>query len=627
MQYTDEQNDILRHDPAEHACILAGPGTGKSSTIIAYIDKIHRQFPDKPARLLTFTRAANTELTEKIFEAGHEKVVSSTIHSFAMSVLLSNPGISGLPEPLRIADDWEWKELIKKDIAKRLSLKSKTVEILKNEMAAMWESLVPEEDPDIPPATRARFMGLWEEHRRLYGYTLLSELPFRFKIVLEGNPDLVSPNLELIAVDEYQDLNACDLKCFKLLAERGLTVIATGDEDQSIYQFRKAHPAGIRNFPRDYQAISYPLTISHRCGRKILEWANFVIEGDTDRPHKPPLRPSDNNPDGSVGYLVFNRESSEANGIVRLVTWLTNKKHIPLEEILILVRTGTIAKLIKKAFKKADIPYSDPEEALDALKHNDSRELFSILRLISNRTDSLAWWTLLHLTQRIGYRTVDEIYQLARQINHQFGEILISEAENVFRNISSNQNKLSTRVNDILRLIEQVEVPEEARWGSWIKEQVEDGRLPKPAEGVNELLAKIDDNREGAGQVALDRYISQIEPLIKDIMNSKTPGHTRIMTLSRSKGLTVRTTIIAGAEDGIIPHPKAHDPQEERRLLYVGMTRARDHLYITRCRRRTGPSARSGQPNVARLRRPCPFLDGSPVSQYDGERYLNKLGA
>ena len=626
MEYTSEQQKIFNHHPSHHACILAGPGTGKSSTVIAYIAKSREQYPKKIIRLLTFTRATNIELADKILEGGHDKVASSTIHSFAISLLLSNPGTCDFPQPLRIADDWEWNQLIRKDIAKRLSTTPKLVDNLKNEMAAEWESLVPGHDPKIPSATRSRFMGLWEEHRRLYGYTLLSELPFRLKTALEGNPDLELGNLELVAVDEYQDLNACDLACFKFLADRGLTIIATGDEDQSIYQFRKAHPAGIRNFSKDYNAVSYPLTISHRCGRKILEWANYVIEGDTSRQQQPSLRPAQNNPDGMVGYLVFNRETQEADGIIQLVNWLTQKKRVPPEEILILVRTGIITKSLKQAFKKAGVPYSDPEDALNTLKHNGSRELFSILRLISNKTDSLAWWTLLHLMRGIGFAATNQIYQLARTANHQFGEILINEAESGFFNISIKKDKISDRINQILHLIDGLEVPDTAQWGSWIMEQVSARKLPVPPDGLQELLAKIDDYRQHSDQDTLDQYINQVEPIIKDIMNSKTPGHVRIMNLIRSKGLTVQATIVAGAESDLIPHPKSRDHQEERRLLYVGMTRARDHLYITRCRRRIGPSARSEQPNVARTRRPCPFLDGGPVHQVDAQRYFNQLG-
>lgn len=614
MELTDEQKKILEHDPSKHACILAGPGAGKSSIIIGYISELRKKYPDKIVRLLTFTRAANRELMDKIIEAGHDTILSSTIHSFAISVLLKNPETSGLPEPLRIADDWEWNELIRKDVARRLTTTAAMINKLKNEMSAHWESLSPEKDDSVPEEIRARFMGMWEEHRRIYGYTLLAELPFRLKIALEGNSDLDLGNLELIAVDEYQDLNACDLKCIRIISEREVTIIAIGDDDQSIYRFRKAHPVGIRNFSKEYQAVSYPLTISHRCGSKILEWANYVIQGDTSRTPKPPLRTGNNNSEGMVGYLVFNRENKEAEGVASLVKWLTEKEKLPLEEILVLVRTGNLAKLIKATFKKLNILYADPEEALNLLYHQNTRKVLCILRLSTNKNDSLAWWTLLHLTKGIGHKTINEIYELARRRNSSFGTIIIDEAKNEFRNIKSSKRKLLGRVKEILEIIEKLEVPSDARWGDWIKEQIENQKLPKLSDGMEDLLTKIDGFEEEADKTDLNQYVNQIEPVTKDIMNSKIADRIRIMTLNRSKGLTVRATIIAGAEDGIIPYPTG-DRQEERRLLYVGMTRPRDYLYITRCRRRTGPTARSGRANIAGTRVGCPFLDGGPVSQ------------
>lgn len=625
MDYTDEQNTIFAHDPEHHACILAGPGTGKSSTIIAYIDVLRQEHSDKVVRLLTFTRATNRELADKVLEAGHEQLISSTVHSFAISLLLRNPGTSGLPEPIRIADDWEWNELIKPDLAWRLRTPGRMVERLKTEMSANWESLDPEEDAAIHPDVRARFMGMWDEHRRILGYSLLSELPFRLKTALEGHPDLDVSNLELLAVDEYQDLNACDLECLRLLADRGIVLIAIGDDDQSIYQFRKAHPDGIRRFSDDYRAANYPLSISHRCGRRILEWANYIIVGDPGRAEKPPVTPSEANPEGVVEYLVFNRETAEAQGVVRLIRWLQNSEEVPFEEILILARTGAILDRVKAELRQAELPYSDPDEALEILRASDTRTLLAMLRLLSNRADSLAWLTLLHLTPRIGRRAIDGIYQLAREQDSSFGDILVEAAAPDFAELTAGRTRISVKVREVLEALEAIDLPEDAAWGEWINEQVAEGNLPRPADGMIELLTRIDEERALAEEQGLEEYVNQIEPTCKDILNGKTEGSLRIMNLARSKGLTVTATILVGAEDGLIPHPRG-DRQEERRLLYVGMTRAREYLFLTRCRRRADRTAWSGRANVGGARRPCPFLVGGPVRETDGEHSLRELG-
>ena len=126
-------------------------------------------------------------------------------------------------------------------------------------------------------------MGGWQEHRQIMGYALLSELPYALRIALRDHPDLDGVDYRVLVVDRYQDLNACDLDVLQRLA-RGCTIIAAGDDDQSIYSFRKAHPQGIREFLEDYPgAADYPLTITRRCARSIVNWANYVIQGDPDR--------------------------------------------------------------------------------------------------------------------------------------------------------------------------------------------------------------------------------------------------------------------------------------------------------------------------------------------------------
>src|SRR5215217_7206543 len=134
-------------------------------------------------------------------------------------------------------------------------------------MASAWESLEPEEDPRVDPAARARFLGAWDEHRRIYGYTLLAEMPYALRQALIDHPDLQGVDYTLLLVDEYQDLNACDLAVLHLIADRGCSLIAAGDDDQSIYSFRTAAPEGIRLFQQDYaDADDFTLSISQRCG-------------------------------------------------------------------------------------------------------------------------------------------------------------------------------------------------------------------------------------------------------------------------------------------------------------------------------------------------------------------------
>jgi DNA helicase-2/ATP-dependent DNA helicase PcrA len=322
---TPEQAAILGHDLQRHARVLAGPGTGKSATVVALLEQVLSGPRPPRVKLLTFTRAATGELAQRVAE--HPAAATqrpSTIHSFAISVLMRNRGAGGFPEPLRIADDWEQSEVINPDLARRIGVTKPFLQRqLIPEMASGWERLDPLNFPEVDAALRARFLNAWHEHQRIFGYTMLAELPYRLREALRDHPDLQGVDYELLIVDEYQDLNACDLEVLKLVAERGCKIIGTGDDDQSIYGFRWAAPEGIRRFLEDYEnASDYPLTLTQRCGRRIVEWANYVIQGDGERPRGRKLRCVDGAADGTVALLSFGNQAAEAEGIAELVEHL-----------------------------------------------------------------------------------------------------------------------------------------------------------------------------------------------------------------------------------------------------------------------------------------------------------------
>jgi DNA helicase-2/ATP-dependent DNA helicase PcrA len=264
---TPEQQRILAYEPGTHARVLAGPGTGKSATLVALIDRLLEGEPSPRIRLLTFTRAATGELAKKVAEhpaAAAER--PSTIHSFAISVLLRNPGTGGFPEPLRIADPWEYANLVRPTLARRAGVGVRELDRLVREMPAAWESLEPEEDPRVDPHTRARFLGAWDEHRRTYGYTLLAELPYALRQALIDHPDLDGADYNLLVVDEYQDLN---------------------------------------------------VSVSQRCGSRIIQWAMFVIEGDPERPPRPRLGAADEAPRERLPYWRSRDKSQKLRASLR----------------------------------------------------------------------------------------------------------------------------------------------------------------------------------------------------------------------------------------------------------------------------------------------------------------------
>lgn len=493
-------------------------------------------------------------------------------------------------------------------------------------MSANWESLTDEVRVEIPAVERTRVLGAWMEHRRVLGYTLLSELPYALHRALSDNDDLDGIDFDLLLVDEYQDLNACDLGILHLLSERGgCKVLGTGDDDQSIYSWRKADPAGIRRFGDDYPGFDdYTLSVTLRCGKRIIEWANFVIQADPGRPaDRACLDPLHESPDGEVALLRFAGNVAEAKGIARLAAALV-ADGVAERDILILTRTdhnGTFSAPIKEALAEENVACSDSGYVVGVLAEPSNRELLEALRLLVNPDDSLAWRATLHCLPGVGETFCDYIYESAAASGETFATRLRALFGERFTDGPSSSSRVATRMTALFDWIGQTPIPElrpDAGWGTWLLDLTDnvDG-LPRSSESFRELLVQLDSLT--ADEQSLSRFLALIEPLGKDLAQSVSNG-VRIMTMGGSKGLTAEAVIIAGCEDGVVPRPGS-DLSEERRILYVGMTRARRHLLCTWAGRRKGPSARAGGGTLER-RRFCDFFNGGPVTSEDGNQYI-----
>jgi DNA helicase-2/ATP-dependent DNA helicase PcrA len=258
------------------------------------------------------------------------------------------------------------------------------------------------------------------------------------------------------------------------------------------------------------------------------------------------------------------------------------------------------------------------------LTESDNRRLLATFRLLADPRDSLAWATLLHLTRGIGESFSDYIYERARMGHIKFGDALFDAQAANFPNAPRSAAQAQQVMESVTGWLNghplPVEYPEHG-WGHWMIEVSGGDIVPKPTANFGALLEALDTLIEEDQN--LGRFLGQITPLGKDRALAESQG-VRIMTMTGSKGLTVRATIIAGVDDGIVPRPD-HDLGEERRLLYVAMTRPKEFLFATWAGQRRGPTARAGRQRPLReRRRPTQFFDGGPVRSQDGENYLRQ---
>lgn len=237
-------------------------------------------------------------------------------------------------------------------------------------------------------------------------------------------------NYDVLLVDEYQDLNACDLGVLKRVADRGCSVISAGDDEQSIFSFRKAHPEGILHFFNDYpDGVDYPLTITQRCSQRIVDWVNYVSLGNPDRdPHRPILTCASGAPAGEVALLSFTSDGGEAKGIATLVEKLIEREGLSPSDILILLRSdyAHVQPPDPPGTRAPKLPVSDPDEVRHMLAEEPNRYFLEAIRLLVNRTDSFACASLIGLTDGIGRGFVDHIYGRARDGKVGFGEALVA---------------------------------------------------------------------------------------------------------------------------------------------------------------------------------------------------------
>lgn len=260
-----------------------------------------------------------------------------------------------MPRPIRIADDWEERHIIQEDLKRILNLKEiADVQKLINQLSTDWETLRVDEIGWQQQFPNPAFLGAWQGHKNQYGETLRAELVYQLKRQLNQNRDFqLDKEYKHILIDEYQDLNACDLAVVNELAKRGAELFVAGDDDQSIYGFRFATPDGIRNFDQFYQnAQKLALEICFRCDKNILHSAEFVASLDPRRLPKP-TRTKDEADDGEVLIIGFRDQVHEAESIAKKIKSLIDAGTNP-DQITILLRSdrnGALSKPIIEMLK------------------------------------------------------------------------------------------------------------------------------------------------------------------------------------------------------------------------------------------------------------------------------------
>ncbi len=551
-----------------------------------------------------------------------------TLHGFALRQLLRNGAAPDVPEPILIADDLDERHVIQEDLRDILKRTVRKVREAFQDLASDWETLDADTEEWESSYPDPRFLGAFREHRTIFGYTIRSELVYRVKRALHERPDFqLERQFVHIIIDEYQDLNRCELEVVRALAGTGANVYVAGDDDQSIYGFRHAFPQGIREFPNTYRgAADEELEVCHRCDKEILRLALSVAALDPRRVEKNIKSASDK--DGTVEVLGFQTGAAEAKGIARICRYLIEIEKLAPGEILVLQRrdfNAAFSSPIIEQLAALGIRGARMVNPFAILDQEDGRQVVCVLRLLANREDSLAWRQLLELRDNgVGAKPLSQVYELARERGERFSQTLTSLRSDVELIEARNRQRLADDLVQIDALLDELE-------------PLLDQELPEALVTLLKRVLNRDDVADffdvlfaltGEEEAATVRDAFQglqaVRDYVDELMRQGEEDTVRLMTMHSAKGLTATAVIIPGTEDELLPGNVDTDTQEgdERRLLYVSLTRTRQHLYITYAARRSGMQARAGR--AASRHSLTRFLQGL-VKPKQGRNFVDAL--
>lgn len=606
--------------------IIAGAGSGKTRVIthrIAYM--LRHGIPQRNILALTFTNKAAREMGERVRDIMMKPLHAltlSTFHAFGVKILREGIERLGYRSGFSIYDESDKGALIRES-AKELKLSAQLLDVY--EIAALFSAI---------KTGRKNWNGENDAYKELYtsyceGLKLYNAVDFDDLIMLPirlftEHPDFLAEYKErykYVMVDEFQDTSHAQYALLHLIAERNVAVV--GDDDQSIYGWRGADYSNITQFEADYpDVIEIKLEQNYRSTGTILEAANGVISHNTNRKGKRLWSA------GAAGHPieVFTPENESAEGslIAESIAGIAAEERLKYDDFCVLMRTNSMSRQIEEALLELNIPYT-MSGGTSFYERQEIKDIVSYLRVIANHDDDINLLRIINIPRRnVGRSTIAALSQIAKDKDCSMYEavlFMVKDPSNLFSGAAKEGlaeladalegahsmlggRGLSGKVRAFLEAIQY----RDYLVGEWQKNEKV---LMFKLKNMEALLSSINswENNGDNFDPSLYNYLNRITLISRDDIDDKeSKGKVSLMTIHAAKGLEFPVVFIAGAEEGLMPHDRSivdGTIEEERRLFYVAITRARDKLIITTC-----ASRRRGQSNG--IRTPSRFLTEIP---------------
>jgi len=624
--------------------VIAGAGSGKTKVLTHKIAHIMEEKKALPWNILaiTFTNKAANEMKERIEglvgDQGKDMWIG-TFHSICVRILRKFIDRIGFESSFIIFDSSDQKTLIKQCM-KELEIDDK----LLNDRSIASEISNAKNDMLEPDAYALKAHGDFRKEKIANVYTLYQKrlkdnnaidfddiINYTIKILME-NPDVLeyySNKFQYILVDEYQDTNKSQFTLVTMLASKHGNITAVGDNDQGIYSFRGADISNILNFEKDFPGTKIiKLEQNYRCTGNILKVANAVIKNNEVKYDKKLWT------ENEVGNLpkIFSADNEYEEGryIAEQVEHLRRNEKYKYSDFAVLYRMNTQSRAIEEILRREAIPY----KIIGGLKFYERKEIkdiISYLRLVQNTSDNLSLNRIINEPKRgIGKTSLDNIAQVAEQNNVSMYEVIKNADQYGLNRVYLNSREFINCMEEIIAKKDELTLSE------LVKKILKDTGYTKALENENTVeaenrIANLDEFltvamefEEESADNGLSDFLEGIT-LSSDLDNMEETEETvTLMTLHSAKGLEFPVVFLVGMEEGIFPGYKSIGEQseleEERRLCYVGVTRAKENLFLTNSKQRT--TFGSTTHNM-----PSRFLQEIPKELLDGYEEANVSGS
>ena len=575
--------------------VLAGAGSGKTKVLtsrIAYL--IENGVNPRNILAITFTNKAAKEMKDRVINLigpSANYIQISTFHSLGLKMIKENYNVLGYDKNFTILDSDDTLTVVKK-IIKEMNLNPQfynakairnKISSAKNELMSVSEFSHVEFDKVI--------VRIFEKYNKILkvnnsvDFDDLLVLP----IQLLNNSEVLERYQELykyILIDEYQDTNEAQYKFTKKLASKYKNLFVVGDNDQAIYAFRGANFKNILNFEKDYpNCKTILLEENYRSTKMILNAANSVIKNNKERKDK---NLWSNNPDGNkIKYIMADSDKEEVNYISSKIKELNNNG-VNYEDIAILYRTNAQSRLIEEEMLKNNIPYR-VIGSFYFYNRKEIKDLLCYLRLINNPHDDISLIRVINVPKRgIGVKTMENLDAKSNELGISLFDTINEGKELTFKNLILKMKEESEN----LSLTEMVDLVLNE---SGIKQELVNEKTLESdirLENLEEFKSITKNYEEEFGVISLSDFLNEIS-LVSDMSeHQESKNKVSLMTVHSVKGLEFDYVFVEGMEEGIFPHYNAINDgsrsaiEEERRLCYVAITRAKKDLWLLNAKRR-----------------------------------------